>query len=80
MEDFPFAPDLSGLKKRNEGRPRIVGDIMLYPHRSARRHWGKLSNPLRQLQKIGFLPQEMSIFDYGCGKGVDLHHLSEQGY
>lgn len=40
---------------------------------------GTLHNLLKRLQRAG-LKQEHSILDYGCGNGVLLEYLREQGY
>ena len=36
------------------------------------------SAPLRYLHKQGLLSS--SVLDYGCGKGADFRHLSDEGY
>lgn len=39
----------------------------------------ELSAPLKTLAKHGFLAGELSIFDYGCGRGDDLRELEAHG-
>ena len=38
-----------------------------------------LSRPLQWLEKHGYLDNNYSLFDYGCGKGDDLRGLNELG-
>ena len=39
----------------------------------------ELSAPMKLLAKHGFLNGDYSLFDYGCGRGDDLHELQTQG-
>ncbi|MCK8123738.1 DNA phosphorothioation-associated putative methyltransferase [Pseudoalteromonas sp. 2CM39R] len=39
----------------------------------------ELSAPLKTLAKHGFLAGELSVFDYGCGRGDDLRELEAHG-
>lgn len=38
-----------------------------------------LSTPMQALARHGFLDGEFSVFDYGCGRGDDLHVLQTAG-
>ena len=48
-------------------------------HRTAIRR-NEPSLPLKCLLRDGFLNASASLFDYGCGHGDDLHHLSRLGF
>src|SRR5438067_2172187 len=38
-----------------------------------------ISRPIRLVLEHGLLSSETTFFDYGCGYGDDIKHLSEQG-
>lgn len=40
----------------------------------------RLSRPLERAVADGLLTSETSVFDYGCGRGDDLRHLTTLGY
>ncbi|NJM00821.1 MAG: hypothetical protein HC924_19585, partial [Synechococcaceae cyanobacterium SM2_3_2] len=48
--------------------------------RSARGQWRKLSAPIGRLIKLGLLDPSQSVFDYGCGQGLDVQFLWEKGF
>ncbi len=52
----------------------------LNPGRSARAQWRKLSAPIERLIVLGLLDPSQSIFDYGCGQGLDMHYLRDRGF
>jgi DNA phosphorothioation-associated putative methyltransferase len=39
----------------------------------------ELSQPLKLLERHGFIHAELSFFDYGCGRGDDLTELQDRG-
>ncbi len=55
-------------------------EIRLYPERSARKQWNKLSAPIERLIELGLLDPSQSVLDYGCGQGLDVQFLKERGF
>ncbi|NJL99927.1 MAG: methyltransferase domain-containing protein [Synechococcaceae cyanobacterium SM2_3_2] len=54
--------------------------MQLNPGRSARAQWQKLSAPIERLIELGLLDPSQSVFDYGCGQGLDVQFLRERGF
>ncbi|NJM00336.1 MAG: methyltransferase domain-containing protein [Synechococcaceae cyanobacterium SM2_3_2] len=54
--------------------------MQLNPGRSARAQWQKLSAPIERLIELGLLDPSQSVFDYGCGQGLDIQYLRERGF
>ncbi len=49
-------------------------NIVVQRHRTALTRYN-LSAPMQLLERFGFLNQEKTVFDYGCGKGDDVRNL-----
>ena len=54
--------------------------MQLNQGRSARAQWRKLSAPIERLIELGLLDPSQSVFDYGCGQGLDVQFLQERGF
>ncbi|NJO86396.1 MAG: methyltransferase domain-containing protein, partial [Synechococcaceae cyanobacterium RM1_1_27] len=54
--------------------------MQLNPGRSARAQWQKLSAPIERLIELGLLDPSQCVFDYGCGKGLDIRYLRKRGF
>ncbi len=67
----------SGIREKKI-ETATANPINIARHRTAISRY-VLSRPLQCLEKYGFLENNYSIFDYGCGKGDDLRGLQELG-
>ena len=54
--------------------------MQLNTRRSARAQWRKLSAPIERVIELGLLEPSQSVFDYGCGQGLDIQYLRERGF
>ncbi len=53
-----------------------IDDVVVERHKTAMSR-SNLSAPIQFLTRHGFLDGELTIFDYGCGRGDDLRNLKE---
>src|SRR5256885_221389 len=59
-------------------RPMIPPAAVIPRHKTAIRRPG-FSLPVKSLLRDGLLPPQQTFFDYGCGRGQDLHLLRDLG-
>lgn len=69
---------LNGHIKKSKSKPAKKTEKYIDRHLTAIiRH--DLSTPFKVLIKNGLLTRELSVFDYGCGRGDDLRELEAHG-
>jgi len=74
---IPIGNCNSGVNS-NSNETILDSENRIEPHKTAISR-SNLSAPMQFLARYGFLSGEYNIFDYGCGKGDDLHNLHQNG-
>jgi DNA phosphorothioation-associated putative methyltransferase len=71
---IPLGNDEQDNSPENADDGIDVDNIVVQRHRTALTRYN-LSAPMQLLERFGFLNQEKTVFDYGCGKGDDVRNL-----
>jgi len=65
------------VRRRSADEP-VAALGAIHRHRTAIQR-PTLSTPMQALWRHGYLDRSLTVFDYGCGRGGDLHALRDQG-
>jgi hypothetical protein len=71
---IPLGNDEQDNSPENADDSIDAENIVVQRHRTALTRYN-LSAPMQLLERFGFLNQEKTVFDYGCGKGDDVRNL-----